>query len=344
MALILDFEKRDGSQSEILSMKLNSWDRFRIKSFAVVPELMGQSISFERDGSSVTLKLPSMEQASDRHDERASAYPGAWWATTNEPIYFVVQFVDVCVSVAVDVNLPLTILDRPPNAFDLLSEGQKGSLNAIVAKHKEKAESAFHYLVSLLRWVSGFHAIGRHGRIGNSSGWSTRLYDRDTNKDVWVATHWMEVTGYREITKDNLERVRNLASTQQDAPIYVVLYDDAMDCLDVKDYRRALVDLCVACEVFLRNRVISALPKETTARVSRLIEEANINQFVTHLFPELLSEALKLEYKKNIKGELSALFDKRNKLMHVAKFDEATLVNCQRFAKTAQELFNLLPD
>ena len=123
--------------------------------------------------------------------------------------------------------------------------------------------------------------------------------------------------------------------------MHTVLLHDANHCIDVDDFRRAIVDLCMACEVFLRTAVVGALPTGVQKEAVRLIEEANINQFITHLFPALLADGARELYATSIKKVLSTLFDKRNKLMHVASQDGVNRETCEKFLEAVNTLFRL---
>lgn len=325
-------------------MKLHSWNRFITRALAVPTSLMGRALSFEHNGLQVTIKLPPVEKVSDVHDEDAIAWRGSWNVNTGETIYFVIRSVDVCVEATTEVPIPSEVLERQPNAYALIGDEQQKTLNSIAKACSAQSQSAFEYWISLLRWVSGSHKICRHVSVGNSSGWSTYLLDVATEKPVWIHSQTIVVEGYDTITDAVWEKVTQLAVAGESPPIYSILHSDALDCIDNADYRRAIVDLSVACEVFLRSRVIASLPSGTSDQVSRLIEEANINQLVTRLFPELLDQKTGERYKKNIKDHLSSLFAVRNKLMHVAELDGATLKNCRRYANSARELFALLPE
>lgn len=326
------------------SMKMYSWDRFITRALAVPPSLMGRTLSFEHNGSLIAIKLPSVEKVGNVHDEDARACRGAWNSNTGETIYFFIRSVDVCVEVSTEVAVPSEVLERNPNAYELISDEQQKTLNSIAEGCAAQSRSAFEYWVSLLRWVSGTHEICRHVRVGNESGWSTYLLDADTKKEVWIRSQTIVLGSCRTVTEAVWEKVSQLALAGESPPIYSILYGDALDCIDVADYRRALVDLSVACEVFLRSRVIASLPTGTSDQVSRLIEETNINQLVAHLFPALLDQEAKERYKKNIKEDLSSMLARRNKLMHVAELHGATLENCRRYANSVRELFSLMPD
>lgn len=302
---------------------------------------MGRSISFVRDGVVVTIKIPPLERVGDRDDEDALATGGAWNGKTGETIYFHIRAVDVVTVCPSEVELPDAVLQRHPNAYELIDEGKQNALNAIALTASAAASSAFEYWISLIRWVTGFHCVGREVLVGYASGWTTYLHDCATNKPVWAEDMTFAVQGVHTVTKDEWQRVESLATAGHEPPMHAELLADAKHCIDVGDYRRALVDLSVACEVYLRTAVLNFLPPGVLVEAVRIIEEANINQYVAHLFPALLSDAARQEYKRTVKDDLSSLFARRNKLMHVAAIDGADRETCERFRRALELLFGL---
>jgi hypothetical protein len=147
--------------------------------------------------------------------------------------------------------------------------------------------------------------------------------------------------GIHTVTTAEWERVHSYALAGERPPMHATLLADGKHCIDVGDYRRALVDLSIACEFYLRTAVLNSLPPEILDEVVRLIEEANINQIVAHLFPALLSDAGQQEYKRAVKDDVSSLFARRNKLMHVAAVDGANHDTCVRYGRALEALFAL---
>lgn len=132
-------------------MKLHSWDRFTTRALAVPPSLMGRAQSFERNGSPVTVKLPPVEQVGETYAESARTCRGAWNDNTGETIYFVIRSVDVCVEAQPEVVLSNEVLERHPNAYELISGEQQKTLNLVADRCSTQAQEAFEYWVSLLR-------------------------------------------------------------------------------------------------------------------------------------------------------------------------------------------------
>jgi len=322
-------------------MKLQSWNRFKTRALAVEPGLMGNTTSFVHHSSTVTIKIPALERVGDSHDEDALATRGAWNSKTGETLYFDIRAVDVITVCQSEVALSDAVLTKHPNAYELIDKGTQTVLNSIAGTAAVLASSAFEYWISLLRWVTGFHRIGREVRVGSESGWSTYLHDSATEKPVWIEGQTIVVQGVHAVTADQWQRVHSHALAGDEPPMHIVLLNDAKHCTDVGDYRRALVDLSIACEVYLRTVVINSLPSGVLEEAIRLIEEANINQFVAHLFPALLSNATRQDYKETVKDDLSSLFSRRNKLMHVAALEGTNRETCERFQCAVEALFSL---
>jgi len=104
------------------NVKVKSWNRFLINNLGVKPDVMGREHLFPFENSTVSIKIPSVDQV-DRgknYDEVASV--GARLASDNEPLEYCIYKVDVEVMLSVTVSLPAEVLNRNPNAVDLLSK------------------------------------------------------------------------------------------------------------------------------------------------------------------------------------------------------------------------------
>lgn len=322
------------------AMKLQSWNRFRTRHFAVVPDLMGSSMSFIHNGAIATIKIPSVDRVGDSLDEYSVASCNCWYAD-GTPVYYRIHAVDVTTSCPNEIALPDAVLDQAPNAYNLIDEDTQKELESTVDAALPTALSAFEYWASLIRWVTGFHLACREYRSEAESGWSNYLQDRDSGKSVWIGTTTVSVEVVHRLTPEEWSRIESHSGAGEQPPMHSVLLNDARHCMEVGDYRRALVDLSVACEVYLRTTAIQALPLGVPQEAIRIIEEANIHQFVSQLFPALLTDEARQQYKRSIKEELSSLFAKRNKLMHVAALEGADPNSCERYRKAVGALFRL---
>lgn len=227
---------------------------------------MRQFALVDRDGSTVTIK-PSIERVGDVHDRDLLATCVAWNFKSGKMIHYIIRAIDVHVDATADFPVPAEVLRHRPNAYELIPSSIQEELKQTASKCTECADSAFEYRVSLLRWVTGSHRICRDARVGNSSGWSTYLAYSATGSEVWPQGQPIAISAYSTVTEKAWSKTNELAVAGVDPPIYAMLLGDALDYIDNGDFRRALVDLSVSCEVFLRSRVITVLPPGTSPQV-----------------------------------------------------------------------------
>ncbi|MBD8525315.1 hypothetical protein [Pseudomarimonas arenosa] len=323
-------------------MKLRSVDRFRARTFGIEAALIGAKSTFAYEGRQVSVALPQLDQVGDRHDENAAAVCSA--RRGNSPLYYSIRFIEISIELNESLELPESIVEPAADPYSLLSIDQRKLLDEVGGKYAQLALGAFAHWIAVLRWVTGYHWICRDERIDTSTGWPTRLVDMQSGRDAWTFRQVINIRGYPPIRMSHWEKLAEVLKRGAVPPIYAVLYGDAMDHIANNEHRIAFVDLAVACEVFLRMSVLSSLPVSLSGAALAVIDNANINQYVTHLYPELLSASVRDMYKKDLKPELSSLFDKRNKVLHSAHFEVATPENCRRFAKLCGQLFQLDPD
>jgi len=320
--------------------KIKSWNRFLIRNLAVAPEVMGQEHIFPFENSTVSIKIPSIDQV-DRgkgFDEVASV--GARRTVDNEPLEFNIHKMDVEVSIPITVSIPLEVLDQPANAYDLFSDEEQSRLNKIAEQHQSIAEKAFEYWLRVTRWVCDDSRIGRDQVEGFRSGWSTYLIDTERNTKVWIQGHVFHVSKYKTLKPEEWQEVQSRLSNGSQPPIYVELKHDAEESIRLGDYRRSLVDMAMACETFLRLAVLQKLPAELNNKLVSYIEEGNISQYIDKFFPEVIDEAANRQFKK-LKSDLFMMFDRRNKLVHMGKDDGIDEILCRKFLKVTQELLSI---
>ena len=302
---------------------------------------MGSEHRFVFENSMFAIKIPSIDQV-DRgqgYDEVASV--GARRVVDNEPLEFHIHKVDVEVSIPVIVSIPSEVLDRPANAYDLFSNEEQKRLNKIAEQHQSIAEKAFEYWIRIVRWVCDDPRLGRDQIEDFHSGWSTYLIGEESGTKIWIQGLVLHVRGYKTLRLEEWNEIQSRLSQGSQPPIYVELKHDAEENIRLGDYRRSLVDMAIACETFLRIAVLQTLPSELNTKLAEYIEEANVSQYINKFFPEIIDEATNKQFKK-LKSDLSSLFDRRNKLMHMGKDDGIDEKLCLRFLKVTQELVSLV--
>lgn len=319
--------------------RLYSQSHFNTRGLNVVPSLMGKAHAFSIEKSAITVSLPNMSDATESRnapaevDERITA--------TNEPVSYSIYEIVVEISNNVELALPHEVLSRHPNAYDLFTEDEQAQLDRVVKGHESIAKNAFQYWLRIARWTSDNFRIAQDLIERYKCECTTRLKDEETKRNVWAPP--MEYTALRAhtMTCDEWELMQSRLSRNEQPPIYRDLLHAAEESVQARDYRRAIVDLAVACETFLRAAVFAKLPDGLTDRVRTFLDQANIAQYYNHFFAEVRTDLIQqigeIRFKK-MKRELAELFEKRNDLVHRGAFDNLDRLTCERFRDTTREL------
>ena len=322
-------------------MKVKSWNRFLTRNLAVKPEVLGCEHRFSFENRTVSIKIPSINQVDSGQGYDKVASVGARRAVDNEPLEFYIHKVDVEVSIPVTVSIPSEVLNRPPNAPDLFSDEEQKRLNKVAEQHQSTAEKAFEYWIRIVRWVCDDSRIGRDQVEDFRSGWSTYLIDAESDTKVWIQGQVFYALGYKTLRVEEWQEIQSKLSLGSQPPIYVEFKHDAEEHIRLGDYKRSLVDMAIACEIFLRFAVLQRLPGELNTKLTAYIEKANVSQYINNFFPEIIDEATNKQYKK-LKLGLNSLFDRRNKLVHMGEDEGIDKELCLRFLKVTQELLSII--
>ena len=137
---------------------------------------------------------------------------------------------------------------------------------------------------------------------------------------------------------DEWNEIQDCLKSALNIPVYISLKHDAELSMSHNDHARSIVELAMACELFVRFMVLGKLPKNLGESLTEAIEELNINQYLTKHFRSLVQRDNIKEYGK-LSKELSSLFSKRNKIVHMGENTGANAENCERFLGLANKLF-----
>lgn len=320
---------------------LLSWNRFVTRGLAVHPDLMGFCHRFTHNGYIVEIKLPDASKVKDRPGIGVVATIGSRRSSGGEPLEFKILQVDVQVNMSETLWIDSDVFNRDPVAYELFSEQEQRQFENVCKAHEQIAKRSFEYWLSIMRYALGDYRIGRIEVKGNESGWSTRLKDIEKERTVWIQKGVFAVTGCRVVMPTEWLVVQDLLDKNILPPIFISLKHDAEESMCNGDYRKSLIELAMCCETFLRYCVLASLPKELDKNIVNAIEELNINQYVTKHFKSLLLTEPDIKEYKEISEELSSLFNKRNKILHMGNIEGATKENCERFFEVAKKLISL---
>jgi hypothetical protein len=317
-----------------------TWNCFITRNLSVAAEAMGSVHEFSFEEFHVTIRLPTQEDA--ERDERTDgvARLTSWRSDTNEPLIYDVAKVDVNVTYPELIPVPKEALSNPPNQYDHFTDQQKKVVENVCDQLSGVAERAFQYWLEVVRWVSNNAMIGQPDISGFESGWSTYLIDTSTNQRVWGSSHTIVVYANSEITKEDWKNAGKHLKNGDTLPLHLRFFHDAKASTRNGLYEKAIIELAMACEIYLRYQVFEFIPESTPEELKKYIEEANINKYVSQFFKSLVPESQNSTYKKVAK-DISSLMSRRNSFVHMGKLHDADEGLCRRFINTAEDLFKI---
>ena len=319
-----------------------SWNSFVSRNLSIHPDLVGATHEFPHEQHVVTIALPSRQHLPTEplRGELLTFNHYTEVDGKKTPIQLWIHAVDVTVSITEQVSVPREILDRAPNAFEIVSKEQQEHLNHLAATYQAVAERGFDLWIRTLRWKCDNSTIGRPDISGFESGWSTCLIAKPEDKRIWIAPMVFQVRGGKMVTPEVWEEVRSSLDFGLVPPIYVDLVMDATEHIKLGDLQRAVVDMAIACESFLRTLVAVSLPTGLQNSIVTYIDDVNIRPILDKFIPDILDSLEKKELDK-IKGKLHALFDVRNKIVHKGSGSGVTAEMCREYLETAKRLIAL---
>lgn len=320
-----------------------STSRFLSRNLVVASSVIGAEHQFTFNNHEVKILLPTMDSVESDRNSNANAYVGARSALNNEPIEYDIQKVDVEIKLAEKLTIPKEVLNRPIKAYDLFSENEQEELNRISDQQHLLAEKAFEYWLRVIRWISDDFRIGRPLVKGFRSGWATHLLDAESHKNIWAQTQVLTLSGYKMLTIEKWQEIQEKLSSNAQPPIYIELLHDGEENLALGDYKYALINFEMSCEIFIKQIVNSGLPENLTTKIRKHIEDASISKYSDQFIEAFLDYDLKKKYQV-LKPKLKKLFTDRNVLVHTGKIDLLNEELCRSYQKVTRDLLSLFLD
>lgn len=302
---------------------------------------MGAIHEFSFENHRVLVRLPRAELA-DRDQTKYDqvARISSYRADSKEPLSFAVGKVDVEIEVLGSISVPDDALTGPLCKYKSFSAEQRKAVDEICESHTGIAERAFEYWLEILRWSSGFALIGQPEISDKRSGWSTYIVDKSTQHRVWGCG--LRTTFYKEfeVTKEHWEIASAHFARGDILPMHLRFLHDAETSTRNAHFEKAILELAMACEIYLRYAVFSFIPYGTPIELAKYIEEANINKYVGKFFKSLLPREKRRDYNRLAK-EISSLMSRRNSYLHMGRMDDADHKRCRRYINAAKSLFTI---
>jgi hypothetical protein len=168
-----------------IAVELEGWTAFHTPSLTIEPSLVGSWHKFDFEGRRVQVTLPGAPRPGVDDHETISFR--SWREVDGEkvPLAYLIGEVQVTVSISGSHSLPAEMLDRPPNAFDLLTTSRQQRLHTMAMEHYLIAERAFDRWARTVRWKTGRWEILRDRAPGFVTGWGTTLRQA-TASEAWL--------------------------------------------------------------------------------------------------------------------------------------------------------------
>lgn len=322
-----------------VKLSLASWNRFITRNLSIHPKLVGAEHQFLYGNHKIIIKLPSLPKNvlenklltltsyREKNDKKI-------------PIEYFVHSIDLTVSIPKKELLPKEILDKSPNQFEIFSEKQQEYLNQLAETHQAVAQKAYDLWLRTLRWKSDNSTIGRPEIKAHESHMPACLITTPSEQRIWNAPMRFIAKGGNYITPQIWQEAEKILISGETPPTFVDLIMDAEEHIKLGDLSRAIVDMAIACEIFLRLLVSRNLPKGLQNSIEKFIDEVNIRPVLEKFVPDILKTKQLLELKK-IKSHLHKLFDERNNIVHKGNISTLTVEKSNKYLQTAKRLITI---
>jgi hypothetical protein len=322
-------------------IKAKTWTRFVTTNFCVGAELMGSAHAFVFEKHNIKVRLPKLEDANrdEKYDQIARVSSSR--ADTKEPLSFRIYNVDLEIEIPDLVSVPEEALTKPPKQIEYFSQDQKEVVDNIIKTQSLIAERAFDYWLGIIRWSSGSALIGQPEISSVKSGWATYIKDASTNNDVWMGPLMFTSRIFKTWVEDKHWKIAaDHLNLGDELPLHMRFLHDAEASVSSGHHKKSILELAMACEVYLRYSVFEFIPKDMPQELKTYIEEANINQYASKFFKSLVPENHQPQYTK-LSKEISSLMSRRNSYVHMGYMKDADSKNCHRFIDAMKTLFNI---
>lgn len=320
-----------------------SWMRYLTPKLGVKSELMGTRHEFTFDGYEIKVILPTKDQADrkDGHDEVARA--NAWKIDAPEdPFEFKIFQVDV------EVNLNEKIL-VPEGATDFMKVDirvfdndpiNKENISNIAKKYAVISNKAFQYWLDLLCWSTNYPFFGKQEQIqSNSSGWGIYLQDMQTGNNVFNLHDPILISLTPVVTEAEWKLTQDRLASNIELPMYMKFKFDAQEWMRIGNYERAIIELALACEIYVRYSFFDYLPKDQLYdEVIKYIERANISLYLQHFFKKIIVDKERTKFTE-VKNVILKLMEERNSYMHMGFMKHATPEMSKKYLSAVEDLF-----
>ena len=319
-----------------VALKLQSWSRYKTPNLRVDANLLGAAHSFTHQERTIKVSLPALLEATNAERVTLDHWRGGDGDGRDIPLDYLIHSVDVSASLPDLHTLPSDVLNRPINAYQIVTEEEQIRLEELATTAGRIALEAFDLWIRCVRWKTGVGRFGLAPAAGPETGWGNRLRDATTGKMVWRSKIRMTVPARTAVSSGEWESIGNTLTVGQSPPVFVDLLFDAEMHIEAGDFRRAVIDAAVAAETCIRTVVRTSLPSGLGEKERRRIEFENIGHLLKHRFVKALAMVGREGYEPS--PDLSKIFKARNAIMHGRPVDDLSRENCLSYVTEVRRL------
>jgi hypothetical protein len=322
-------------------IKAKTWSRFNITNLHIEAQLIGQKHDFIFEGKRICILLPSKEAANKRNPRSETAHPVSYWASTNEPITYAIDQIDIEIEIPELVSVPEVALSEPPTQYEAFTKEEQSFAKSITKTYSILAKEIMEHWVDILRWTSGYALIGQPSLTSVHSGWSTYISSAETGKRVWSGSQTSIVSWNPPVKLEDWDSAARRLANGDKLPIHLRFLHEAECSIEHHQIEKSIIETAMACETFLRYSVLHTISNSLQSEIIKYIEEANINKYVTQFFKSIVPNEREEAYKE-ISKDLSSLFSRRNSYIHMGTIPPTDRIRCMKFIQTTKLLFSIL--
>jgi len=301
-------------------VEARSWNRFIVRKFAVMPELLGANHNFIFQGKPIELRVPKETKKSDEKVNNSEVDAITWKA--KDVSLYKIRSIDILIDIGEDLDIPEEALRTSPRRGELLSSKQEAYLDSISAEHSDIAKSALKYWLSIMRWKTRNADLGEPQIERNESGWSTRLISTETNHPFWASTYWISGELYIGITKAQWNDIQKTLSDKITPPPWFDFIFEAILHLKNYDPVAAILNAAIAHELILRSLLSLHLSSESSKQsiISKILDRSNLRTIENHRkIMSIWDDEWERQYDNS---DFNKLMNSRDAIMHRAALDE----------------------
>src|SRR6478736_1115788 len=292
-------------------------------------DLVGASMSFMAGGRKVRIELPT--------DMTVKSYYSPFLRGEDKPSAYDLHRLYVRMRLDETRELPKEILTLPMGQFEIVPKEDQLWLTRKAEDLNEVARSLYQRWLNALRWKLIDGAFGRlpwYPQIGSAS-----ITNSDSGNRIWGKGSSSDILDLRTLRFDLAVWREIEAALQNDGrfPVSFDLLFDAEENFELGNLDAAVIQLAVACEVFMKARLHSKLPPGASKSARERIDRSRVRKDNYKIFKGALTPTELGRFNK-IEADLDKLFEARNTAAHEGSDTSLTDDDCFTYVNTARDL------